>query len=826
MGRFEDGRKKGDAIGMHASGEGASSDVAQSAASRDALAAALGELRAIARNIAGDAGLEVSLGQPNGGSYCSYGPAAMLRCDRARRQIVIDPLHLLDIGKGKFIIAHEGMHASVTCSPFDRQVYAALRNACDPKALYEEIGFASLLNFLEDCGGNDWLTRSYPAFEKPEQDLYDPMLIPENPEMHTPETELATARLGFFPRFAQFGSEVMKRWHTGSYSKELDPAVADALREQEGNNDRFIGLFPSTGTPTVAERDALYCRRFLVAADKIMPAIRKLVEMDKAQAGLQQMLNEKSKKGEQAKQPGQDPRNHPGQQQRQQGEEQSGQGQTGRQSAQESAQQGPSGEPQPTTSSQGGGAGDAQLSPQAEREIDEKTQAHREAQRESLQEQLDDLSKHLRGGDAQAHDSKDPTASKDPAGQIDEIRRKIEEQFDSPADSEAKNELTKHLDELEKLKDEIDSQAAPVDQLSEETRAELKRLYDQQGAGERQRLEQQGEELLKDFEDALRKQLEGQFQENSAPTHKQAREQKEQRAKSEREKQQAREATKKLEEFRRSQLSLWDAALEDVSGLVQKLYSRLERILRPAVPEWDSGHATGSRPNLLMTMQAKADRKLVNQMWEKKSLPVERDFVFSLLVDNSGSMAQGDKCEQARRCAVLLSEILTRLKVPFQITIFSEVSKVLKEFDERPSRGRKNEIGSSINGKGINGRAGTVDYEAVDSRVEAIGQRSEEHKFLIVITDGGSNNGAKLEESLSEALKRNVRVIGLGLGSETSDVDTYYPIGKGCLSLDPVDKGAALGPYFSKLLEEILKNPQQFVAKSLRSKSERKRMGT
>lgn len=773
---------------MHSAGVGEFLDPTRESIGREELEARLAELKAIARSVGGDAGLEVTLGQPGHGSYCQYGGPASLRTDRVNRSIVIDPLHLLEEGN-KFIIAHEGMHAYVTRSAFDRSVHTALKDACDVQALYKEVGFASLLNYLEDCGGNTWLTTTYPAFEESEQKLYDPMLKGENPQMHTGETKAVTARLGFYPRFAQFGSEIMKRWHTGEYSKALDRSVGEALIKQEKNNDRFIGAFPTTQLASTEERDALFCTRFLIAALQIMPTLRELVEKDKTQAGMQQFLNEQAQKGQQNKPQGD--------------EQQSGQPQDGAQQGQSPHSGGPS---SLTPSSRGAGS---QLSPETKREVNQKTEEHRESLRKELQQQLDDLSKHLDGQGAEGRQS-----PADPSKQIEDLRRKIEERFDDPGSRDAKREAERHLQGLEKLKDSIDSQAVPVDELSDAAQSELKKLYDQLQGADKQRLETRGEDLLKELEDAIREQLEGKLEESPAPTHKQTRE----AAKAAKAYQQMRVDAKQLEEVRRSKLSLWDAALEDVSGSVQKLYSRLERILRPVVPEWDSGHATGSRLNPFMTMQAKADRKLVNQMWEQKSLPMEREFVFSLLVDNSGSMRSAAKYLHARQCAVLLSEVLSRLKVPLEISIFSDSSAILKQFDETPSKARKNEIGGAMNGQG----GGTEDYVAVRKCVESIGARTEENKFLIVLTDGGSNDGDQLQKSLKDALTSNIRVIGLGLGYETSDVDKYYPIGRGGLSLNPKDKEAALGPYFSKLLEEILKNPQQFVAKSLREKALKK----
>lgn len=761
--------------------------------SREALEAEFQVCRAIAKNIAQDAKLEVSLGKPGTGSVCQYGGPSGLRFNRVKRTIVIDPLHLLDEGN-KFIIAHEGMHAYVTRSPFDHYVRRALKKCCDPEALYAEIGFASLLNFMEDCGGNDWLTTNYPAFEEGEQKLYNRMLHAENPELHTPESKAVTAILGFYPRFAQFGSELMKRWHTGAYSTTLNPAVEEALSAQQANADAFIAAFPQSQTSTDGERDALFCKRFLIAANKIMPTLRKLIDKDKAQAALQQLANQQAASG----QPGQ-----PDGQQTQQG---------GRQS--QPGQQQSDGAPSPGSGgASGASAGSFELSPGTKAEIDRKTAEHRERLREQLNDQLDELEKHLglQGGDPKTGAE---AQSKDPSQRIKDLQKAIDERFDGQEDVDAKADADRYLNSLKELNESIDSQSVPIEQLSPEAQQELQEIYDGLSQGERRLLEEKAEQLLKEVEDAIREGLEGKTQQDPAPTHRQQKQAKEEAKRAATVREQIEDDIKRAEEERRSRLSEWDAAREDVGAFITRLHSRLERVLRPAVPEWETGHSTGNKITPATAMQAKADPRLRGSIWEQRSMPIERSFVFSLLVDNSGSMSMGipEKYLHARRCAVLLSEVLTRLQVPFEISIFSNGSEVLKHFDKKPKKEEKNQIAAAINGNG----GGTEDYRAIQQCVSTLAVRGEENKFLIVLTDGESSEPTELNKALKTALQSNIRVVGLGVGGETRDVDKYYPLGRGGLTLDPKDKENELGSYFAKLLEEILKNPEQAVSKALR----------
>jgi hypothetical protein len=131
----------------------------------------LGELKAIACNIALDPNLKVQLGQEGEGSFCRMGGPSGISISRSDRSITIDPKHLLDDGN-KFIIAHEGMHAHVTFSPLDRDLNLTIERIVNPEALYKGIGFAALFNYLEDCGGNSWLFKAYPGFKDQGKELY------------------------------------------------------------------------------------------------------------------------------------------------------------------------------------------------------------------------------------------------------------------------------------------------------------------------------------------------------------------------------------------------------------------------------------------------------------------------------------------------------------------------------------------------------------------------------------------------------------------------------------------------------------------------------
>ena len=788
--KHESDRRRGEP-GTYTAGEVLDLNVPATGLDQKELESRLSELKAIARNIALDPNLKVQLGQEGEGSFCRMGGPSGISISRSDRSITIDPKHLLDDGN-KFIIAHEGMHAHVTFSPLDRDLNLTIERIVNPEALYKGVGFAALFNYLEDCGGNSWLFKAYSGFKEQGKELYDRMLNTENPEMHTSETSAVAARLGFNPRFAQFGSEIMKKWWTGSYSKELDPDVKQALLKHEKHAEDFIESFEPGQIAGLSVRQAKWTKRFIIAALDIYPTVEELVAKDIAQGALQQHANQ-----QQQQQPG------PGQP-----------GQPGGQPGQPGGQPGPGQPGQPGQQGGGAGQGPLPLSQRAKNEIDQRSAEHRDKLREQLGEKLDELNQNL-GGPGFHPQGKTPS-SKELSAEIKSLRGAIDEQHPGDKNGEQSKALHKHLDTLEQLSKSIDSQAAPVGSLSKETQNELQKGFEQLEQEQKRELENKATEILKQLEDKIREMLEGQLQENTPHTHQQQQERAEQEQHAAKMNKEIDEQVKKFEEQRRASLSEWDSAREEVTQFINTLYSQLERLLRPSIPEWDSGHESGSRINIFRAMQAEADPKQRNTIWERKSLPFEKSFVFSLLIDTSGSMNE-DRSQSALQCGVLLSEVLNRLKVPFEIARFEDQTVVLKEFESKPTKEEKQRIAASITG---GRRGGTKDYLAIAQQAGALKPRSEENKFLIVITDGGSSNGPQLKKELSNALNSSIYVIGLGIGDGTSDVDKYYPIGRSSLSLDSKDRENGLGPYFSKILERILTDPQRFIQQSLKKRGE------
>ena len=436
--------------------------------------------------------------------------------------------------------------------------------------------------------------------------------------------------------------------------------------------------------------------------------------------------------------------------------------------------------------------------------------------RKELGEHLDDLNRQLDGKSADSQgssSSRQAPSDRELTEKLEEARQKVADRFGDADTATQREALERQLETFEKLKNEIPNQSAPIDQLSPEAQRALEEEFKKLPTAEKRKLSEKAQELLEDLEDKIRESMEAQLEQGKPDSHGDRRRQAESAKRAAMASERIDQDIKEMERKRQDSLGEWDWLREVTSAQVTRLHSRLERLFRPTVPEWESGHPCGSRVNPFAVMQGEADRKLAAKIWERKNLPSERSFVFSLLVDVSGSMS-GEPAIQAAECAVFLSEVLNRLKVPFEIATFSDSSRVIKRFEERPNKSAKDKIARRLDAGG----GGTQDFDAVAARTADLKKRDEENKFLIVITDGGSSDGERLTQRLRDAYGSNICVIGLGIGEGTGDVDTYYPIGRGELSLDPNDREKHLGTYFAKTLEKILINPEQFVREALRSK--------
>lgn len=272
------------------------------------------------------------------------------------------------------------------------------------------------------------------------------------------------------------------------------------------------------------------------------------------------------------------------------------------------------------------------------------------------------------------------------------------------------------------------------------------------------------------------------------------------------------ELEKKLEEMRRERMTEYAKAYEEVADIINGLYIRLKRFFLPERhPKWRKGYPTGQRVDLEKAMQAEADPRYLEKIWERKTIPHKSDYRFLLLVDTSGSM-KGVKIEETFKGLVVLAEVLEKLGIQYEIIAFSDSPQVFKEWRDKLDSQRRDYL-SKI--KSFGGR-GTATTEATQEAYREFLKNLGKDNFLLTFTDGLPNNPESLKALLEEIEKEGeIKLVGIGLGPGTEFVKNFY---KAAFSIPKVkiteeerrqgQKGFAEA--FADLLEDMIRNPKKY----------------
>jgi uncharacterized protein with von Willebrand factor type A (vWA) domain len=231
----------------------------------------------------------------------------------------------------------------------------------------------------------------------------------------------------------------------------------------------------------------------------------------------------------------------------------------------------------------------------------------------------------------------------------------------------------------------------------------------------------------------------------------------------------------------------YDKALARVARQIDRLTSHLEEIIKPRRRLKErSGYPSGRHIDLRKLLAFEADPRRYNELWVRSSIPDRRDVAVTLLVDLSGSMS-GEKVQSALLGTILLAETLDRLDVPFAVTGFQDVLIPLRTFDQAfddEARKAISEIPQEVNScrHGGNNQGGyNDDGPCLLECAEDLLAYPAAERMLIVVSDGLPEGRRSTREDLTAAVRTitteagQLELIGLGLGSGTDHVKTYYP---------------------------------------------------
>ncbi len=263
--------------------------------------------------------------------------------------------------------------------------------------------------------------------------------------------------------------------------------------------------------------------------------------------------------------------------------------------------------------------------------------------------------------------------------------------------------------------------------------------------------------------------------------------------------------------------------LEELRNLFARIISkRLKQAQAPQYPVEEGDE-------LVDPGQMVADVKSGNlqpKVWEDTEMKEKRGERFgeveiTLICDRSSSMA-GQKAEEQRKSAVLVMEVLKefaklceaeKINTDKPLEIKSEIYSFASSSEDKiPLKKMSAELGEAerinVLKKLYNVPGSTTDFsclESIDSNLDEKTKTKikigELKKIVIVFTDGGSDNPARVQGVLKSLRDSMVVVIGVGITSEGAPVlSTYAP---NALVAEDVKK---LPVILGELLKEHLKN--------------------
>ena len=192
----------------------------------------------------------------------------------------------LDMDELLFILGHEGGHRAITCGLNEIGLRQDKINE-----LARKIGFFYGDNAVEDPADNNWVRNIFPGIGNSMKKFYDKQTKAENIPVGVehPDVQRAIAVLGYIPRFAWFGGEIIRYWWEKRFSKGLSPEIRTGLEKVKKYLPKIFNTIPQ-GRKTRKEAIKKRRERFIEYYENVWPELEKLVKMDIDDEAINQMI--------------------------------------------------------------------------------------------------------------------------------------------------------------------------------------------------------------------------------------------------------------------------------------------------------------------------------------------------------------------------------------------------------------------------------------------------------------------------------------------------------------------------------------------------------
>ncbi len=721
------------------------------------------QLKTIAQIVGGDFGMKIIKGKEGGGSF--FNPEEV--------SITLDPLHVRKSPElAKFVAGHEGSHRAITPNP--KEIGLSSKAI---KEFYSQIGFDFLQNAIEDPAVNDWMTESFPGLRDYVKKNYDDDLAIDGVVLSTPKVKEVASRLGYWPKFAQYGSEIIRDWHQKRFSENLDSSVEKALKRTIQFARESISDIPKTRDKNDIIQSGQ--RRFQNNTNYIWPEVKKLVEMDINAEKQRQMLKDLNEKQKETN--------------------------------------------------------------QKTREADEARKNGNNERVEELESEIEELKKELfpfdqlsEGEKREIQEQIDKSIRKSVERlneEIEELKKETEKKEEESQELDEEN-LQKQIDSLSDAIEDINSEnemPLSIDDLSKETREKLKKLFDSLPQKKKKELEQKAKDQLEELEDILGEEMEGKLNDGKPENHKERKNREVGQQRKDEEKKKQEEERRKIEEKIKEKLeetmTPYERRKVEVIDLIDGLHNRLMRILKPQ--EYggeDDGYPSGQFLDINRAMQADINPIQKYKIWKRETDLGIRDYRFWHLVDLSGSM-EGDKLEEMFKGLIIAGEAIGKIEVSNSpdFTIRQGISGFhnevfqFKKINERFSK----EVKDNLSGVFEMEKGGTNTYLGTkDSLEKLMKDLGESSNFLLTFSDGQAQDGDKLKDYLAKTKKeREEKKIKIGLiwlneiedENQLKELIKKYGYDFGLvMPATKNKKGKSFSQKLADLLEDIVKNPEKY----------------
>lgn len=219
-------------------------------------------------------------------------------------------------------------------------------------------------------------------------------------------------------------------------------------------------------------------------------------------------------------------------------------------------------------------------------------------------------------------------------------------------------------------------------------------------------------------------------------------------------------------------VTLYNAIVSANENMIGNLVAQFKRIFRNDA-EWKEYRNSGK----VSVKRLASGRKTPRVFERRRASGNKSDMAAVILVDESGSM-RGSKSEVARNTAIILSEVFAGLHIPIKVVGFTEESNTVKHYHYQSWKNTPTERYKLLN---LSARAANFDGYSIRYAGELLSKCPEQHKLLIVISDGypaasyysSNEDGINDTRNAVQHASKKAKVLGILVGSVSPEKHQY-----------------------------------------------------